>query len=311
MISKQRARLPTIRIVSGARQVFRMLVSRLPSPVQQRATSALRTLAARWPRLAGLVGMAATTPGRAAEAEGPFAAPDDANGFTESEQTRATSLEALRYGTDFVERIRAARVLARIRDEESTLALATALRDTSAEVAVEAAEALGKHRGHGAIRALRAALDNSDGYYSPMTRAASVRSLGALLPSDQAALIATAVADVDPMGQSRGHRSACRPRRSREPECAGGRPREPRRLLLASYAPGRRARSYSTAALERGQVSNLAGQRGRRNCPRGSRRTEGQFVDPAGPSALLLTTEASCKFESATRLSISFRSRHP
>lgn len=176
-----------------------MLASRLPSPVQQRATAALKTLATRWPRLAGLLGMVLTPPGRAPEAEGRFAAPDGVNGFAESEQTRATSLEALRYGTDFVERIRAARILARVQDEEVTLALAAALRDTSAEVAVEAAEALGKHRGHSAISALRAALDNSDGYYSPMTRAASVRSLGALLPSDQAALIAIAVTDLDPM----------------------------------------------------------------------------------------------------------------
>jgi HEAT repeat protein len=86
-----------------------------------------------------------------------------------------------------------------VRDDEAILALTAALRDTSAEVAVEAAEALGKHRRHGAISALRAALDNTDGYYSPMTRAASVRSLGALLPSDQAAVIATAVTDVDPL----------------------------------------------------------------------------------------------------------------
>jgi len=127
------------------------------------------------------------------------AARDEVNGVVASARARATSLEALRSATDLVDRIRAARTLASIRDEETTAALAAALRDASAEVAVEAAEALGRHRGPGAIGALRAALDNSDGYYNPMTRAASVRALGAILPSDEAALIANAVTSVDPM----------------------------------------------------------------------------------------------------------------
>jgi len=62
---------------------------------------------------------------------------------------------------------------------------------------VEAVEALGHHHAPGAILALRAALDNRDGYFSPVTRAACARSLGALLPPDQGSPIAAAVADVD------------------------------------------------------------------------------------------------------------------
>jgi HEAT repeat protein len=198
MISTQRARLPVVRILSRTRHVLGLLVSRLPVPVQERATSALQALAARWPRLAGLLGLATATRG-AREVDRRVAASDEVNGVVASAQARAASLEALRSAADLVDRIRAARTLASIRDEETTAALAAALRDASAEVAVEAAEALGKHRGPGATRALRAALDNSDGYYSPMTRAASVRALGAILPADEAALIANAVTNVDPM----------------------------------------------------------------------------------------------------------------
>jgi HEAT repeat protein len=109
----------------------------------------------------------------------------------------AAHLADLRGAPDYRDRVRAARALSSIVDEETTGALALALKDASVEVAVEVAEALGSHRVESAIAALRAAVDNRDAYYSALTRAASVRALGTLLPADQAMTIAAAVADVD------------------------------------------------------------------------------------------------------------------
>jgi len=195
MISAERALLsPAVRVLSRARQVLRLVVLRLPSPVQRSAASALQTLATRWPRLAGLHGLA--TPDLV-DAETSDAA-DTSIESGESERARTACLADLRGNASFLDRARAARALAFIEDAETTAALAAALRDTSAEVAVEAAEALANHRGQGAILALQTALDNRDGYYSPITRAASVRSLGVHLPWEQATTIAAAVADVDP-----------------------------------------------------------------------------------------------------------------
>jgi HEAT repeat protein len=196
MISPQRALFPVVRVLTGARQTLALLVSRLPSPVQQRAASALQTLAARWPRLAGLLGVSAA-PAGAPPTGSRITATNDGNGASTSTRTRAMSLADLRSASDYRDRVRAAHALASVVDEETTGALALALRDTSAEVAIEAAEALGSHRVESAISALRAALDNRDGYYSPMTRATSVRALGTLLPADQAMTLAAAVADVD------------------------------------------------------------------------------------------------------------------
>jgi HEAT repeat protein len=197
MISAERALLPAVLALSGARQALRLLVSRLPRPVQHRAVSALQTLAARWPRLASLVGMT-TASSVAAAAEREIAATGEGRRMVESSSLRATHLEDLRRKPNFLDRVHAARALASVPDEETTAALAAALRDASAEVAVEAAEALARHRGPSAIAALKAALDNRDAYYSPITRAASVRSLGVLLPPEDAMPIAAAVADVDP-----------------------------------------------------------------------------------------------------------------
>ncbi|MGO9835410.1 MAG: HEAT repeat domain-containing protein [Polyangiaceae bacterium] len=197
MISPQRALVPVVRVFSRARQTVALFASRLPSPVQQRAASALQTLAARWPRLAGLLGIPSAS--SSASAVGSMVAPTDDIG-TVPPSTRTSSaahLADLRGAADYRDRVRAARALASIVDEETTGALALALKDASVEVAVEAAEALGSHRVESAVAALRAAVDNRDGYYSPLTRAASVRALGTLLPADQAMTIAAAVADVD------------------------------------------------------------------------------------------------------------------
>lgn len=189
MISTERALLPAVRVLSGARQALRLLVLRLPRPVQHRAASALQTLATRWPRLAGLLGMAP---------DGAVQTTHEADGLVESARARATHLADLQSSANFLDRARAARALGSVEDEETTATLAMALRDASVEVAVQAAEALANHHGPAAIAALRAALDNRDGYYNAITRAACVRSLGMLLPPEQAMPIAAAVAEVDP-----------------------------------------------------------------------------------------------------------------
>ena len=82
-------------------------------------------------------------------------------------------------------------------DPETTAALVAALRDQSSEVAEQAAEALAHHPGDVTTSALRGVVENRDGYFSPTTRASAIRSLGALLPVDDAMPIAGAVADVE------------------------------------------------------------------------------------------------------------------
>jgi HEAT repeat protein len=171
-------------LVTPARRVFNFLVMRLPPPAQKMAVSALHTAAGRWPLLMRLLGITPPAKGPAPRVVADDTAPE-------------TNLAHLREASDFAERARAAQALASVRDRAATDALVAALRDRSSEVAAQAAEALGQHRGDIAAMALREVLENRDGYYSPVTRASAVRSLGALLPADQVSAIASAVADID------------------------------------------------------------------------------------------------------------------
>jgi HEAT repeat protein len=110
---------------------------------------------------------------------------------------RGEHLARLRGAGDHDERARAALALAGVTDPETTAALVSALRDRSAEVAVQAAEALAHHPGDVATSALRRVLENQDGYFSPPVRASAVRSLGALLPANDAAPVQGALGDVE------------------------------------------------------------------------------------------------------------------
>ena len=83
------------------------------------------------------------------------------------------------------------------RDPAATARLVAALRDTTAEVAVEAAEALAHHPPELATPALQEVLANRDGYFNTATRAAAVRALGSLLPRGEGAAIAAATTDPD------------------------------------------------------------------------------------------------------------------
>lgn len=61
-----------------------------------------------------------------------------------------------------------------------TAALVNSLRDTSADVASEAAAALGATGDHSAVKPLSDVIANADGYYHPVVRAAAATSLGKL-----------------------------------------------------------------------------------------------------------------------------------
>jgi HEAT repeat protein len=112
-------------------------------------------------------------------------------------RTARQELVALRSASEPSERVRAARALATIAEPDVTAALILALRDSSAEVGVEAADALQNHPGRDTIDALGTVLENRDGYFSAMTRAAAVRSLAALLPEGEDAVIAGVLSHVD------------------------------------------------------------------------------------------------------------------
>lgn len=114
-----------------------------------------------------------------------------------SSAARGDLLARLRGASDYANRARAALALAQVTDGESTAALVAALRDSSSEVAAQAAESLAHHRGAVAESALRAVLENREGYFSSETRASAVRALGMMLPTDQGTPLATAVADLD------------------------------------------------------------------------------------------------------------------
>ncbi len=198
-------------LFTPARRALRLLLGRLPAPAQRLGAAALQAAAARWPLLSRLLGMvppaATTVDAERRDAPVPAKAAAPPNGTAPAPPTparpspessgRKEHLARLRGGGDYGERARAALALAGVTDPETTAALVSALRDRSAEVAVQAAEALAHHPGDVATSALRRVLENQDGFFSPPVRASAVRSLGALLPANDAAPVQGALADVE------------------------------------------------------------------------------------------------------------------
>jgi hypothetical protein len=84
---------------------------------------------------------------------------------------------------------------------EGLATLIAALRDPSAEVATVAALKLGARREPEASVALRDALSNSDGYFSPLTRVAALQAFTLRLPAEPEAsevqTLITLVRDID------------------------------------------------------------------------------------------------------------------
>jgi hypothetical protein len=201
------SRLLAVRgLLTPARRAIRLLLARIPPAQQQLATTALHAAAARWPQLSRLLNLFpaaapepfAAPPGNPAEAHrGDDAPATRARPPQPSQASHRPHLAQLRDASDYAERARAALALSTTVDAETTAALVAALRDPSSEVAAQAAEALGHHRGDAATSALQGVLENRDGFFNPMTRASAVRALGVLLPPNQGTPVASAVADVD------------------------------------------------------------------------------------------------------------------
>jgi HEAT repeat protein len=169
------------------------LLARLPAPAQRLGMVALRRAAARWPALARLLG------GAMSSSETPTSAPAEAPAPKREADAPALAEQVarLREAGDYAERARAAQALGLMTNAEATAALVAALRDRSSEVAAQAAESLARHGGPEAVTALRAVVENPDGFFNSATRASAVRALGQMLSATEATPITAAVGDVD------------------------------------------------------------------------------------------------------------------
>jgi HEAT repeat protein len=103
-------------------------------------------------------------------------------------------IQQLRTG-ELASRICAAVKLGEIGSPEAIAALQTALRDSTAEVAREAALALGKTRQAAAAGALAAVLENADAFFHGIVRTAAAESLGQLGQRQSIAALALGVRD--------------------------------------------------------------------------------------------------------------------
>lgn len=138
-----------------------------PTPLQRLTQRGLERLAARIPELAQLLDGKPRKP--ATQRASKSALPE---------------LLAELSARDYQTRASAAQALAGHGEPEAIAALVAALRDRSVEVAVASATALGVGGSPEAERALRDVIANVEGYYHPLTRAAAVHGLGALLTSE-------------------------------------------------------------------------------------------------------------------------------
>jgi HEAT repeat protein len=154
-----------------------------PVPVQRVTQRGLERLRARIPQLAELLGSA---PQREAKRRQERAASSDLPALLSSLAAR-----------DYRTRAWAAQALATHGEAAAVDALVAALRDRSVEVAVAAATALSVSGGQRAREALLSVLENADGFYHTLTRAAAVHGLGALLAPAERAPVERALRDLD------------------------------------------------------------------------------------------------------------------
>jgi hypothetical protein len=155
-----------------------------PTPLQRVTQRGLERLKARIPELAELLD------GRPAKKASPRTQ-------TRTDVSSLPELLTMLGARDYQTRTKAAQALANHRDEEAVEALIGVLRDRSVEVAVAAATALSVSGGGRARRALLAVLDNAEGYYHPLTRAAAVHGLGGGLTRDDQMPLQRALRDHD------------------------------------------------------------------------------------------------------------------
>ena len=160
--------------------------------VQRFGGSAWQTVVARWPALADLVRERKLVRARyrppqpAAPSSGPLES--DAIEALMAQLSAATSWQA---------RASAAMSLAHVDDEGVVPALLRALRDPSVEVAVAAVDALGGRVDGRAVDALLEVLQNSDGYFNPVTRVAAITGLARRPDLTSVEPLLAAVRDID------------------------------------------------------------------------------------------------------------------
>jgi hypothetical protein len=186
---------------SRASLVLRLALRRLPPRVQQIGLRAMSPVMKRWPTVAALLGLTLDEPGPPSSQVADSAIPARDTSPSSLRIAAASDvkawLTALASSTEMAVRIKAVRALADRPLPSVTAALCAALRDPSAEVAGEAADALRHHRGSEAIAALSKVVENADGYFSGGVRAAAIRTLSGMLPHGRGQSIIAAVADPD------------------------------------------------------------------------------------------------------------------
>lgn len=165
---------------------IRTLVERVralpwPAALQRVTQRGLERLSARIPELAYFLG------GRARDAA-PFEVRADHT--LDELLTRVVA-------SDYHVRAQAAQALANRSEAAAFDALVLALRDRSVEVAVSAATSLSILGGDAARDALLQVLENHEGFYHPLSRAAAVHGLGLLLGRTERAPLHRALRDVN------------------------------------------------------------------------------------------------------------------
>ena len=165
-------------------------VERLEAEVQHFGDQAWRRIAARWPALADLVRETNAVRARYRPAQ--------------HVQSEALSIEAidaliaqLIAADSWRARVSAALALAHVDGDGVVLALVQALRDSSAEVAVAAVDALTHQTDPQAAAALLSVLANKEGFFNPVTRVAALAGLSRRLRLDELAPVFAAVRDID------------------------------------------------------------------------------------------------------------------
>ncbi len=153
-----------------------------PAPLQRLTQRGLERLTARIPELAELL-------------DGPRKRAKPA--VERPVSSSLSQLLLLVSSRDYRTRIKSVQALANHRDREAVEALVASLRDRSVEVAVEAARALALIGGSSARQTLLDVLENADGYYHSLSRAAAVHGLGALLSAGERAPLERALRDLD------------------------------------------------------------------------------------------------------------------
>jgi hypothetical protein len=186
---------------SRASRVLRLALRSLPPRVQQFGLRAMNPVVKRWPTVAALLGLAPDDRGPPSSQVVDFGRPVRGASSSSSRDSASSDVQAwltaLATSSEIALRIKAVRALAETALPPVTAALCAALRDPSAEVAAEAADALCHHRQQDAIAALCRVVENADGYFSGGVRAAAIRTLSAILPHGRGQAIVAAVADRD------------------------------------------------------------------------------------------------------------------